>query len=144
MIGAYKPFDKTLLKENDPPARRAVREYLAKHKIVVKNHPNKFAVDLVSEDGTMFIEVEHRNVWDSDEFPFDEINVPERKAKFFTENNIHYVIVSRNFTHIGLISGKALKKYIVESNLKENPNKFIKHGELFFKVPKTAFKWDKL
>jgi hypothetical protein len=144
MIGAYKPFSPSLLQENDPPARKVVREYLAKHNIKVQNHPNRFKVDLVSEDGSMFIEVEHRNVWQTKDFPFDEINVPERKAKFFTENNIHYVILSKDFNYIGLISGKALKKYIVESNLKESPNKFVRSGELFFKIPKSAFKWDKI
>jgi len=144
MKGEYKQFSKSLHQRNDPKSRKVVKEYFAKNKMPLDDNPNKFGVDLISEDGTLKVEVEHRLVWDSDEFPFAEVNVPERKAKFFVENSVCYVILSRDFTRIGMISGKELRKHLTEDTLKESPNKFVKSGELFFKVPRTAFKWDKV
>lgn len=144
MIGVRKPFSKSLHRSNDPQSRRIVKEYLKRNGIEVEDNPNQFGVDLISKDGTLQVEVEHRLVWDSEEFPFEEINVPERKAKFFVQESVSYVILSRDFSHIGLISGREIAKYIVDENLRMNPNKFVKQDEYFYKVPKSAFKWAKV
>lgn len=144
MIGKHKPFSKSLFNGHDPKSRTIVKDYLAKNQIMVNDNPNKFGVDLISEDGTLKIEVEHRTVWKEEEFPFALINVPERKGKFFTEECVSYAILSENYSHIGMISGKELKKYIVDENLAENRNKYVREGEYFYKIPKEAFKWDKI
>lgn len=144
MIGKHKTFSKALFNGHDPASRRVVKEYLAKNNILVEDNPNKFGVDLISKDGTLQIEVEHRMVWKEEEFPFAEINVPERKGKFFVQECVSYAILSENYSHIGMISGKELKKYIVDENLAENRNRFVKEGEYFYKIPREAFKWDKL
>lgn len=144
MIGAYKKFSPTLLKNNDPQSRKVVKEYFGKRKIPLEDNPNKFGVDLISKDGSIQIEIEHRLVWKTPEFPFAEINVPERKAKFFVENHICYVILSEDYSHIGMIDGKRLMKYLVTDNLKESSNKYVRQGELFYKVPKEAFTWKKI
>lgn len=144
MIGEYKPFDKSLYRKNDPKSRKVVKKYFLKQNIILEDNPNKFGVDLISKDATLQVEVEHRLVWKSVEFPYEEINVPERKAKYFVENHICYVILSYDYSHIGMIDGKTLRKYLNQDTLTECSNKYIKQGEMFFKVPKTEFKWDKI
>jgi hypothetical protein len=144
MIGALKPFSKSLHRNNDPKSRQVVKAYLKRNDIVVEDNPNRYGVDLISPDGTLQIEIEHRLVWTTDEFPFDDINVPERKAKFFVQDSVAYVILSKTYSHIGFIPGRAMMKYIVDENLRENRNKYVREGEYFYKVPKDAFKWDKV
>lgn len=144
MIGVSKPFSKSLHRSNDPQSRRVVKEYLKRNGIEVEDNPNKFGVDLISKDGTLQIEVEHRLVWDSEEFPFAEINVPERKAKFFVTESVSYAILSKDYSHVGMISGKEMLRHIVDENLRESSNKYVREGEYFYKVPKSAFKWAKV
>lgn len=144
MIGKYKKFDKDLFEKNDPTCRQIVKKFLLKNNIVVDDNPNKYGVDLLSEDESVQIEIEHRLSWVKDEFPYSEINVPERKAKFFSSGKVSYVIVSKNYSHIGVITGEKIKKYINLDNLKESSNKFISSGEMFYKIPKTDFKWVKI
>lgn len=144
MIGEYKPFSASLHKKNDPKSRRVVKEYLQKKDIDLEDNPDKYGVDLISKDGTVKVEVEHRLSWQGPEFPFNEINVPERKGKFFGDKEVSYAILNKEYTHIGIIPNKKLRKYLTAENLKENPNKYVKAGELFYKVPKSAFKWNKL
>lgn len=143
-MGEYKKFSKTLFRQNDPKSRRIVKEYFLKNKIQLEDNPNKYGVDLLAKDGSLQVEVEHRLVWDDVEFPYSDINVPERKAKFFVENHICYVILSRDYSHIGMIDGETLRKYLTSETLRESSNKFIKQGEMFFKVPKSEFKWDEV
>lgn len=144
MTGTRKPFDAKLFRQNDPKSRKVVKTYFAKRGMVLEDNLDKFGVDLISKDDTLHIEIEHRLVWDSADFPFAEVNVPERKAKFFVENHICYVILSKNYTHIGMIDGQTLRKYLTDDTLTESANRFIKKGEMFFKVPKAEFKWDKI
>lgn len=144
MIGEYKEFSKALFRQNDPKSRKVVKEYFTRNNIPLEDNTDKYGVDLLSKDGSLQIEVEHRLVWDSAEFPFDDINVPERKAKYFVENHICYVILSKDYSHIGMIDGKTLRKYLTVDTLKESSNRFVKKGELFFKIPKSEFKWDKI
>lgn len=144
MIGVAKKFSPSLLRSNDPQSRKVVKEFFAKQKIPLNDNPNKYGVDLISEDGSIQIEVEHRLVWDSNEFPFSEVNVPERKAKFFVENHICYVILSKDYSRIGMIKGDDLMQYLTTENLKESSNKYVRNGEMFFKVPKEKFTWLKV
>jgi hypothetical protein len=144
MKGAYKQFDQKLFNQNDPKSREVVKTYLAANNIPVDDNPDKYGVDLISTDGSLKIEVERRLVWDYFEFPFNDINLPERKAKFFVENNVAYIIVSKDYSRLGIINGKTIKEYINTKNLKENRNRLVDSGELFYKLPKDKFKWVKV
>jgi hypothetical protein len=144
MFGERKPFSQALHKNNDPQSRRIVKEYFLRNKMSLNDNPNKYGVDLISEDQSLQVEVEHRLVWKDDEFPYDQVNVPERKAKFFVENHVCYVILSCDYSHIGMIDGKTLRQYINDDTLKESSNKYVRQGEFFYKVPKSAFRWDKI
>lgn len=144
MYGARKKFSQSLHRGNDPQSRRVVQEYFKKQGIVLNDNPNQFGVDLVSPDGTLQIEVEHRLPWVDEDFPFSEVNVPERKAKFLQEGKSQYIILSRDFSRMGVIRGKDVMPFIVDDNLAHNPNKYVRDGEYFYKIPREAFKWIKI
>ena len=144
MIGVSKRFNKSLHQGNDPKSRKIVREYLERNGVIVKDHPNKYGIDLISDDGTLQLELEHRNSWTEEEFNYDTINVPERKAKFLKDGIVHYVILSRDYSAIGIILGEVIKPYIVDDNLVMNSNKYVRENEFFYKIPKEKFIWIKL
>jgi hypothetical protein len=116
MYGVRKRFSQSLHDSHDIPSRRVVKEYLAKQGIIVKDNPNKKGVDLLSEDGTVQIELEHRPPWVDEDFPYSEVNVLARK-KYLGEGKIDYIILSRDFKRLGIITGKAIQPYIIDSNL---------------------------
>lgn len=144
MYGKSKRFSPSLHQGNDPKSRQVVRDFLARYGLVVKDNPNRYGVDLISDDGLLQIEVEHRLPWVDEEFPYNEINVPERKAKFLKDGDVQYIILSRAFDRLGIIMGKVIKPFIVDDNLVANPNKYVRDGEFFYKVPKEAFRWVKV
>ena len=144
MKGSYKRFDKNLFDQNDPKSRDIVKEYFKRYNIVLKDNEDQYGVDLISEDGSIKIEVERRLNWNRCEFPFSDINLPERKAKFFKTGGTTYVIVSKDYSHIGIIKRKDIHQFISDQNLKENKNRLVQQNELFYKLPKSKFKWIKL
>lgn len=141
MIGVNKPFSPSLHAKNDPKSRELVKEFFAERGIIINDHPNKYDVDLISSDGLLRVEVEHRMNWKTAEFPFNEINVPERKAKFFKEGKTHYVILSNEYQYLGFISALKIKKFMIPECLKESSNRFVKSNEYFYKIPKTEFEF---
>jgi len=142
MKGIHKKFDKQLFDQNDPKSRSVVKEFFKKHNLLFKDNTDKYGIDLLSSDETVGIEIERRLVWVGNSFPYDEINLPERKTKFFLKNiATFYVILSKDYSRMGMISGKVIKEYLTDDLLKENSNKFVNNGELFYKIPKNKFKW---
>jgi len=144
MYGRSKRFSPSLHQSNDPKSRQIVKDYLAQFGLIVKDNSDKYGVDLVSEDGLLQIELEHRLPWVDEEFPYAEINVPERKAKFLREGQVQYIILSRAYDRLGIVTGEIIQQFIVDDNLVVNPNKYVRNDEYFFKVPKAAFKWVKI
>jgi hypothetical protein len=144
MKGAYKKFDQKLFNENDPKSRKIIKDFFKKYNIILVDNEDQYGVDLLSEDKSVKFELERRLVWNKTEFPFSDVNLPERKAKFFLENNVSYIIISNDYSHIGVIMGREIKNYLNHDNLKESANKFVSKGEMFYKLPKSKFKWIKL
>jgi hypothetical protein len=144
MTGVRKLFNRSLHRANDPPARAIVKKYLKQKGLAVEDNPDQFGVDLISADGTLQLEIEHRLIWTTEEFPYKEVNIPERKAKFFATKSVGYIILSNDYSYIGMISGKELAKHMVKENLHESSNRFVRAGEYFYKIPKDAFVWDKV
>lgn len=140
MKGSYKKFDEDLFSKNDPKSRKIIRDFFAEFGIKLMDNINKFGVDLVSEDERTRIEVEHRHNWVDGEFPFEDVNVPERKYKFFKDGNCQYVIISKNYDYLGFICGYKLKKYMKDEFLRVSPNKF-EEREYFYKIPKAEFEF---
>ena len=139
MYGIHKRYSQELSDAHDPKSRRVVIEYFKKHGIQLVNN-SLYQVDLVSPDGAVRIEIEHRPPWVDAEFPYSDINVPERKAKFLNDGVTSYAILSRDFSRMGIIAGKDVKEYIVDENLHLNKNKYVHDGEYFYKIQTEKFK----
>ena len=144
MVGVSKPFNKSLHAKNDPSSRKLVKKFFAERGVTLVDHPNKYDIDLQTEDGKVRVEVEHRLNWDKEEFPYDEVNVPERKAKFFAAGNTHYCILSKDYKYVGFIGAENIQRFIKPEFLKESRNRFVENSEYFYKVPKTEFEFYKL
>ena len=140
-MGERKPFDPANFEDNDPKSREVVKAYFRKNLIELVDNPDRYGIDLVSPDGFFSVEVERRSVWNTHDFPFVEVNFPERKTKFFVENNTAYAIVNQDCTRIGLILARFLRPHLSAQHLKENPNRYVHSGELFYKIPRSKFKW---
>ena len=141
MIGKSKPFSKRLHASNDPKSRAIVKKFFAERDITLVDHPNQFDIDLTTEDGKLRVEVEHRLNWDEHDFPYTEVNVPERKAKFFQNGTTHYVILSENYKRLGFIGASKIQKFMKPECLKESSNRFMKEAEYFYKIPQTEFEF---
>jgi hypothetical protein len=138
-----KPFSQQLFDECDPQSRRVVLKYFNDNFVTMEENPDKYGVDLISRAG-FNVEIERRIVWKNGKFPFETVNLPERKAKFFKDGDTSYAIVSEDYNWIGLCSAVNVERCLTDGNLAENRNKFVGSGEYFYKIPANYFAWIKL
>lgn len=125
-MGIKKPFSGNLYAANDPPARAAVKAHLGKKCI---DNPDKYGVDLMFE-GRM-IEVEIKQHWGlTDEFPYDTVQISERKGKF-RGKNVEFWVLNKFINRAIIIPSHLLNSRY----LKEVPNKFCPSGEYFYCIP---------
>tara|TARA_R110002051_G_C8463587_1_gene458810 strand:+ start:156 stop:602 length:447 start_codon:yes stop_codon:yes gene_type:complete len=143
VINKTKKFNKKLWIENDKRGKEFAISLL---KNIYNNNikiieGEKYGVDLkIFNKNNVLIktaEVEVRHNWNTDsKFPFNTLNIPYRKKKFFITNNCEYISINNLFTRCLLIK----EKDILESPIEENKNKYIKTGEKFYKVDITKCK----
>lgn len=96
------------------------------------HHPDgKFSVDIGDKDGRVLIEIERRTQasWGDEPFRFSELNVLERR---FKPQQRFMVLVTNQPVTRGLV---AFWYSLKEGRLKEQPNRFMKKGELVYRVP---------
>ena len=136
MKNRTKAFSRSLYNQHD----HAGKQFVAK--VLRKKHGEDleimgdagFGVDLkLYKNGEKIgtAEVEVRNNWrDNDPFPFDTVNIPYRKKKFFTDGSCVYFSVNKNLTRCLIIT----EKIILESPIKENHNNYVANGDIFFNV----------
>jgi hypothetical protein len=134
-----KPFNQEVHDACDPVAREAVINFMAsKWNRTAYPHPDKYKVDLIVENEFMvpvcYAEIEMRD-WES--CPFPTVHVPSRKKKL-VDNDLPtlYFVVSKGLKKALWCEGES----IVESPLREVPNKAVKAGEYFYDVPINKFK----
>jgi len=86
-----KKFDPSLYDKYDDVGRTVVKNYFkSKLNIDAIDNSDLYGVDLIlTKNNTVvgYAEVEVRNNWDKDNFPFDTLNVPSRKKKLL-ENEL--------------------------------------------------------
>ena len=129
-----KPYDSSL-SHYDIFGRKVVKEYITKNtNLTVIDNPDIYGVDLLfykKENLVAYGEVEVRSSWKSKKFPFQNLNVPFRKDKFFAfEIPTYFFSVNQNGTAMFICLGEVIKKCKIENS----PNKYLKY-ESFFKVP---------
>lgn len=136
-----KPFSQEMHTEYDEVGKSRVAEHFKiAYGIDLVEHEDKYAVDLVAyKDGKKlgYVEVEVRDSWSRDEFPFDSLHIPERKEKLLN-NDMRTYLVSVN--KLGTRAFICDANVILNSPRMEKNNKYVEHGELFFLVDPSRIK----
>jgi hypothetical protein len=137
MIGIHAKFDSSAFARSDAAAREATTELLNGYGYTVQPHPNKYAQDLIAEKGDkrFLVECEQKSLWSGNLFPFDSVQLPERKRKFFKERTL-FCMWNKGFTSALMFwSDKIEHLEPVEVS-----NRRIKKGEYFFQIPMNLVK----
>lgn len=129
-----KQFDKALYEAYDSQAKAKVLNIL-NDKWKACESPSKVAVDLMVYEGREHkfnIEVETKAVWVTDEFPYANVQFPDRKLK--------YCMLDK--PTIFVMFNAKMNKYlsVTSKDLMNSPrvmvrNKYVRYGEEFFQVP---------
>lgn len=99
------------------------------------SNPNRFGIDLIANTSPMVgIELEHRDEWCREIFPFALVNIPARKQRRLGNRNVHYVVINKDFTMFGLCIGQILSKYTTLTYTGGNKERYLK-------VPRNEFIW---
>lgn len=132
-----KRFDPALYAENDAIARTTVKDLLKGTEFQVLDNPKKRGVDLLvykDSEHIANIECEIKKVWKGEDFPYESVQIPERKQKYAElEKPTIFVMLNNDKSQYLALSGATL----LGSPKKEVPNKYVYSGEHFFQVDKT-------
>jgi len=123
-----KRFDKSLYNLYDELAKDATKLYSEGQGQTLTDNPDKYRQDLVA-DGHL-VECEVKIVWDSEEFPYDTVQLPQRKQKFF-DKTTKFFIWNKSLTKAATFWSDDIK----DLEPVEVPNKYVYKGEYFFQIP---------
>lgn len=138
LMSTRKRFDSALYEENDKLAKEFVKNILKGSEFQVIENPKKRDVDLLlyrNSEHVANIECEIKRVWKEKEFPYESIQIPDRKTKYtkLTKPTI-FVMLNNDQTAYVAIPQQTL----LASPKKEVPNKYVFSGEMFYQVPKDS------
>ena len=127
-----KQFSEAFHGKHDKPARIRTMEYMLVKGYEIWENPNIYGQDLIAEGskGKFYVECEVKTVWDTDKFPFDTVQLPERKSKFFTSPTLFF-IWNKMLTTALLFKSNDIK----DLTPVEVSNKYITSGEFFYQIP---------
>ena len=125
----FNPGDYALY---DQKAKDKTTEYLQGLGYQVVEHPNRYAQDLIakSEMNEFMVECEVKVVWNTDDFPFPNVQLPERKSKFLKDRTLFF-IWNKQLTRAFTFWSDDVKKLTPI----EVPNKRVRKGEYFYQIP---------
>lgn len=132
MSGVKKRFNEGLYAQYDALAREATTEFLSSQGFSVTPNPDEYAQDLVvSHKGKQWLaECEVKTLWKHGRFPFESVQLPERKKKFFNSLTTFF-IWNMELTKAAMFWSKDISRLTPV----EVPNKYIAGGEYFYQIP---------
>ncbi len=140
-----KRFDPELYKQNDELAKQNLFKLLEpRDDIHAGVNPKKRGVDVIvsnpdTNETLFYIECEIKRVWNTDKFPYDSVQFPERKAKYAKlDKPTLFVMFNHDQSKYLVVKSTDL----LASPLLEVPNKYMFKGELFFQVPLDKVKFN--
>ena len=136
-----KRFDPVAYKQSDNKAKKCITKYLTSIGHTVLDTEENFGVDLMStlENTTYNHEVEMKHMWEG-EWPtvWKDINIPFRKNRLMVQvfnkeplANFHFYIIRGDCK----VAWKMDANIVKDSPVVEVPNRAVRKGEYFFKVP---------
>jgi hypothetical protein len=138
MLGQYKKFSAEDYENNNARAVAAVLNYLNSMGLYARENDDRYGVDIIvygkGYKHIANIEVEIKYNWKSgeDTFPYDTIQLPERKRKFRDiPKSTEFWVLRPDLGAVVIIPDTAVR----EEYLTEVPNSKIASGELFYKIP---------
>jgi hypothetical protein len=130
-----KPFEQSLHDQHDSDGKRIVIDFFKNRNIEARENPDKYGVDIIlyrNEKPIGYAEVEVRLMWHGAKFPYSIVNVPFRKKKLLdNELPTYFFAVNKDLTHVLCCDSEV----ILNSPVEENPNRFVKRHEYFYKIP---------
>ena len=136
---AGKRFDQALHDKYDPPARKAVSEWIQmKWGLECRENPNVYGVDLIvyrSDHPVGYIEVEVRS-WLF--CHYSTLHIGKRKQKLFQQDlPVLFFALTQDLSHAYWCKAEIAKHHpLIEVKNFEVPN-----GEMFYDIPKSEFKY---
>lgn len=126
-----KEFSRELFNTNDRVARDITKSFYQKtFGESLADNPDVYGADLIYNN--KLVECEIKIVWKEDVFPYESIQIPERKSKIFVNDRFSEFVMINNKLSVLLV---LKKENILTSPMVEVPNKYISKGEFFFQVP---------
>jgi hypothetical protein len=139
--GKHKKFEPNLYDRYDGPAKEAMKVHLtiAGHEVTVP--PENYGADLYSEFGRrrIYHEVEVSLGWEKGEHPYPRGSIPERKIRLchiHQGTDLFFWMLRRDLKRALVFPSTCL----VDEHLIEVPNRKIREGEFFYRIPKELGK----
>jgi len=132
-IPMYKAFQKNIFDKYDAPAREKAKRFWRSQGYVCTDHKDEYDVDLVVEKDNkrFYCEVEVKTTWHGQEFSYDTLHIPARKAKFLSKPT-QFMVFNNSMTRAAIVG----RNRLLNATTVTVPNRKIAFGEQFFDVPK--------
>lgn len=128
----YKVFNAKTFADYDDPAREAAKKFWYSQGYICADNDDQYGVDLIVEKDMkrFYCEVEVKTVWHGQDFKYDSIHLPVRKAKFLTKPT-KFMIFNNSLTRAAIIN----RNTVFDAPIKTVSNINIAHGERFYDIP---------
>lgn len=138
-----KHFDRELYNKYDVMAKAKANEIFATGGWTIENNEKKMGVDFLvfdeDDNHVAYLEVEVKTNWEEKEFPYSDVQWPERKWKYCNlDKPTIFMMFNIDASHYLTARGETL----LSSKLEMVRNKYVRYGENFFKVPVSKITFD--
>lgn len=129
-MNARKGFDRELFLKYDGLAKEATINFLQRD--AREYTENRYKQDIIfkGDNGPLFAECEVKRVWRGFDFPYDSVQLPERKKKFFDKPTLFFIWNEDCSRAATFWSSDVQTLTPVEVS-----NRYIRKGEYFYQVP---------
>lgn len=129
-----KPFDPELYAEHDPAKLLAI-DYFTRLGYQAEVNKDKFGIDLeikTPQGKTFWVEVEVKTGWVGNRFPYRDLQLPMRKAKFANPDS-YFMVINKGHTHFMAVPATNIDL----TQTRDLDTKLGTTGETFLAVPLT-------
>jgi len=126
-----KEFDESLFNRYDGTARTVVGEFLTGRGYEVSDNPDKYGIDLVAviNGRTRMVEVEVKAGW-TGAFPFLNLHLPARKAKFAQADSV-FCVLNSDLTRMAVVTGSD----VLKCPIVEKPTRLTNKPDQLYEIP---------